>query len=125
MPDIAMCRNEKCERRFSCYRYMAKPNKKWQSYAEFKEDCKYFVPLYENETKGGEMYNTNERSVLLGELITHLGNAADDLRMARYLCNRLDLVATSRELSDVVFDIEAARRLIMGVESKERTTTPD
>lgn len=35
MPDISMCRNEKCPVKTKCYRYMAMPNG-WQSYANFE-----------------------------------------------------------------------------------------
>ena len=32
MPDIAMCKQDKCKKRKTCYRYMAKPDNRWQSY---------------------------------------------------------------------------------------------
>lgn len=35
MPDISMCANNKCRKKYSCYRYCAKPSE-WQSYMEFK-----------------------------------------------------------------------------------------
>jgi hypothetical protein len=38
MPDICMCKNEKCPKKEECYRYMAKPSE-WQSYIEFKNIC--------------------------------------------------------------------------------------
>ena len=36
MPDISMCMNSDCPRRYTCYRYRAIPNKKWQSYSNFR-----------------------------------------------------------------------------------------
>ena len=42
MPDISMCKNEKCKRKNKCYRYMAKPSM-YQSYGDFDEkNCVYF-----------------------------------------------------------------------------------
>lgn len=35
MPDITMCINESCKKRFVCYRYMAEPDR-FQSYATFQ-----------------------------------------------------------------------------------------
>lgn len=32
MPDICMCQNEKCGKKKTCYRYMAIPDRYWQSY---------------------------------------------------------------------------------------------
>ena len=47
MPDIAMCKNETCKLKKECYRYMAKPSKYWQSYADIKPnkkgECDYFI----------------------------------------------------------------------------------
>ena len=45
MPDIAMCRNERCSIKMSCYRYTAEPNGKWQSYDSFEgeKNCKHFI----------------------------------------------------------------------------------
>jgi hypothetical protein len=43
MPDISMCKNEKCLLRKHCYRFTAKPNT-YQCYAKFNENkCKYFI----------------------------------------------------------------------------------
>jgi hypothetical protein len=44
MPDITLCKNEKCSKKDSCHRYVAKPNEYWQSYfIGMKEgDCKYY-----------------------------------------------------------------------------------
>ena len=35
MVDISMCRNDKCNKRNKCYRYMAIPSDKWQAYSEY------------------------------------------------------------------------------------------
>ena len=37
MPDIAMCHNNTCLKRQTCYRFTATPNKHSQAYAGFKE----------------------------------------------------------------------------------------
>lgn len=46
MPDISMCYNVNCKKRFNCYRYIVKPDKYWQSYAYFNrdnnDDCRYY-----------------------------------------------------------------------------------
>jgi len=36
MPDIALCNNETCPLKKSCYRYMAKPNEYLQTYSTFE-----------------------------------------------------------------------------------------
>ena len=53
MPDIAMCKNDKCIKKNNCYRYKAKPST-YQSY--FAEDtldkegnCKYYIPISKQE----------------------------------------------------------------------------
>lgn len=38
MPDISMCENINCKKRKSCYRYLAKPDEYWQSYALFNSE---------------------------------------------------------------------------------------
>ena len=50
MPDITMCTNRNCPIRRSCYRYVAIPTPKWQSYAAFapyKDEagltCKHYL----------------------------------------------------------------------------------
>ena len=49
MPDIAMCRNEKCPRKETCYRYMATPCEPGQCYGEFDhKDCEYYWPIEDN-----------------------------------------------------------------------------
>ena len=37
MPDITLCSNETCPINYKCYRFLAEPNKHWQSYS-------YFIP---------------------------------------------------------------------------------
>lgn len=52
MPDISMCRNKECKKKYDCYRYMAVPNPWRQSFASFThEDCEYFWPLKDASTK--------------------------------------------------------------------------
>jgi hypothetical protein len=48
MPDIAMCQDHDCPMRTQCYRYVAKPNEYWQTYADFQrpkdaERCENFI----------------------------------------------------------------------------------
>lgn len=52
MPDIAMCINKECKSSKKCYRFIAKPNKYVQSYADFKPEkdkkkCDYFMKIYD------------------------------------------------------------------------------
>lgn len=43
-PDIAMCSNEECDRKDTCYRFTAVPNPYRQSYAMFNhEDCDNYI----------------------------------------------------------------------------------
>ena len=43
MPDISMCKNDKCKFKEDCYRFTAKPSEFMQSYAEF--NCKDKVAI--------------------------------------------------------------------------------
>lgn len=52
MPDITMCQAEDCPLQEYCYRYQAKPNRFWQSYAKFDYkltvngvDCEHYYPI--------------------------------------------------------------------------------
>lgn len=45
MPDITMCCNHECPLREKCYRYRARPDKYWQSYAFYKPENKPFGPV--------------------------------------------------------------------------------
>lgn len=58
MPDITMCLSDDCPKRFSCYRYVAKPDT-LQSYSDFHDQCKYYVKATEQEIKDyfGEIKN--------------------------------------------------------------------
>lgn len=38
MPDITMCSNGECEKKFDCYRYMCKPSY-MQSYSNHENSC--------------------------------------------------------------------------------------
>ena len=46
MSDIILCRNEKCEKKESCYRFTAEPKDKYQSYAMFYVDGYGVCPYY-------------------------------------------------------------------------------
>ena len=35
MPDITMCRNQTCQSKMTCYRFMAIPDDEFQAYARF------------------------------------------------------------------------------------------
>ncbi len=50
MPDITMCSGQNCEKKETCYRYMAIPSS-WQSMfaEEMPEDCKYYWKISEKE----------------------------------------------------------------------------
>jgi len=58
IPDITICRNERCPRKMECYRYRAEPDPYWQSYADFGDgkNCRYFV-LYRDKEKKDKMKN--------------------------------------------------------------------
>ena len=44
MPDIALCKNEKCKLKKSCYRFIATPDEYWQTYCDFvSKDCKDYI----------------------------------------------------------------------------------
>ena len=49
MPDITLCVNKTCPLRQNCGRFRAKPDRYWQSFAEFKPNdkgiCEDFWPL--------------------------------------------------------------------------------
>jgi len=46
MPDMTLCDNKDCPLKDSCYRSLAEPDKKYQSYASFeyeKNRCEYYI----------------------------------------------------------------------------------
>ena len=45
MPDFSLCLNEECHLKYKCYRYMAEPNKLYQSYHKYE----FVVILGSNE----------------------------------------------------------------------------
>lgn len=47
MPDIAMCLNEECPLKETCYRFTATPSEYWQSYMDFKyeDGCKDYIKV--------------------------------------------------------------------------------
>jgi hypothetical protein len=55
MADITICRSDECLKKDSCYRYLAEPDEKWQSYSycscvcDEKSNYKYFLPLEKKE----------------------------------------------------------------------------
>lgn len=47
MPDISMCKGVGCDKKETCYRFMAIPSSR-QSMAEFYNkdtECEYFIPI--------------------------------------------------------------------------------
>ena len=45
MADISMCTNHECSLKDTCYRYLAKPNKYWQSYIKAEpvdNECEFY-----------------------------------------------------------------------------------
>jgi len=65
MPDIALCRDDKCPRRELCYRYTAKPSY-WQSYFKGKprddyETCEYFMPIDKKDKTGSRKGGDEEK----------------------------------------------------------------
>lgn len=54
MPDISMCANHLCKNEKECFRFIAKPSKFCQTYADFevkkfKTKCEHFIKLYEEK----------------------------------------------------------------------------
>jgi hypothetical protein len=47
MADITMCKGEGCEAKFTCYRFTAKPNERYQSYfmkvPNINGECEYYI----------------------------------------------------------------------------------
>jgi hypothetical protein len=63
MADITMCTNQGCLDKDSCYRWLAEPNPRWQSYSNFegskdKLQCSAFWKIHENDSPK----NLNTRS---------------------------------------------------------------
>lgn len=59
MPDITMCASKVCSVHKRCYRFRAKPDKKWQSYFVDKFPCrfgyKYFIRTPIKKERGGSL----------------------------------------------------------------------
>lgn len=56
MPDIALCSNETCPSRKTCYRHEAKSAGCWQAYAAFvvhegRDKCEDYMPLRQNNSQ--------------------------------------------------------------------------
>ena len=48
MADISKCHGEGCDKKYSCYRFTAKPDQ-WQSYISPEPDnCEYYWPQHDN-----------------------------------------------------------------------------
>jgi hypothetical protein len=59
MTDIAKCENKMCQKKQTCFRYMSKADKYWQSYGSFGPDktgkCDFYWPfICESCGKKGE-----------------------------------------------------------------------
>jgi len=55
MVDISKCNGNNCTLKNKCYRFKAKANPLWQSYAEFSQDpvtkeCDYFLEIVKEKT---------------------------------------------------------------------------
>ena len=48
MPDITMCSNYHCDKRKTCYRYLAHPNLEHQAYGDFQPDDDNFCDDFMN-----------------------------------------------------------------------------
>ena len=54
MPDISMCKNDKCPSKEECYRFRAVPNPERQAYGGFSLDesekkCDYFMSILKSD----------------------------------------------------------------------------
>ena len=59
MADITMCQNKKCNRRLDCYRFIAIPDKYYQSYfAPDENNCKHFLQATKSDK---ERYKRKEK----------------------------------------------------------------
>jgi hypothetical protein len=48
MPDFSMCRGKDCDKKETCLRFTAIPDKEWQSYVfPDPKDCKEYLPVKE------------------------------------------------------------------------------
>ena len=63
--DMTKCKNKKCKDRLSCYRYMGKSDRYWQSYFTKndkynKEECEHYYPYYIWRDSAGKPYLLKE-----------------------------------------------------------------
>lgn len=63
MPDIAMCKNKTCTKKYNCYRYMATPSPENQYYFKTSpndnnEHCHYFMGIAPNDGLNGNIFKT-------------------------------------------------------------------
>ena len=54
MPDISLCKNDKCPSKNECYRFRAVPNPERQAYGSFnlnegKKKCDYFMSILKRD----------------------------------------------------------------------------
>jgi|FreactTroBogLake_1042271.scaffolds.fasta_scaffold00757_15 hypothetical protein len=62
MADITMCKNTECELKDTCYRFLAKANEYWQSYAKFEPV--YNIKLHKHECEHyWEINNDNDKNL--------------------------------------------------------------
>lgn len=62
MPDITMCQNKKCKRRSNCYRFIAIPDKFYQSYFMPNEkECTNFVQATKSDKEKYKNRRENEK----------------------------------------------------------------
>lgn len=50
MNDITICKSDECGKKMVCRRHTVKPDTRWQSYADFFNDCK--KNKYQNYIQG-------------------------------------------------------------------------
>lgn len=50
MNDITICKSDECGKKMVCCRHTVKPDARWQSYADFFNDCK--KNKYQNYIQG-------------------------------------------------------------------------
>lgn len=80
MPDITMCKDEKCPLKKSCYRHEAEADEYWQSFFSesprlLDDSCEYYWPprwsevfRLENQIKKFRLFERWEKSGLLGKV---------------------------------------------------------
>ena len=75
MPDITMCINEGCDKKYFCYRYMTQPSL-FQSVSNFglyKDECDYFWKIQDSSRLSKK--KIAEKEEILSSLKRKRGNA--------------------------------------------------